>query len=126
MAVMLDTSVAIHLRDGDPNILARIKSVRDVITMQMVTLAELEAEVRGEVADIRRAQLDILLDTFEVVPFLAEDARIYGEIVAAAGFSRRKVLDRMIGAQAIRANASLATMNGDDFRDIPGLTLLEW
>ena len=126
MAVMLDTSVAIHLRDGDPNILTRIKSVRDVITLPMVTLAELEAGVRGEVADIRRAQLDILLDTFEVVPFLAEDARIYGEIVAAAGFSRRKVLDRMIAAQALRAKASLATMNADDFRDIPGLTLLEW
>jgi tRNA(fMet)-specific endonuclease VapC len=42
------------------------------------------------------------------------------------GYSRRKVLDRMIAAQALVDEATLVTRNGDDFRDIPGLTLLEW
>ncbi|HAJ03147.1 MAG TPA: VapC toxin family PIN domain ribonuclease, partial [Brevundimonas sp.] len=34
--------------------------------------------------------------------------------------------DRMIAAQAIVAGATLATLNPADFRDIPGLSLLEW
>ena len=92
----------------------------------MIALVELEGGVRGDERDLRRARLDVLLKTVEVKPFLAADARAYGEIVNTTGFSRRKVLDRMIAAQAITAGATLVTRNGDDFRDIPGLTLLEW
>lgn len=92
----------------------------------MIALVELEGGVRGEERELRRARLDVLLKTVEVKPFLAADARAYGDIVNAAGFSRRKVLDRMIAAQAITSGATLVTCNGDDFRDIPGLTLLEW
>ena len=47
-------------------------------------------------------------------------------MISICGFSRRKVLDRMIAAQAITYGATLVTRNGDDFRDILGLRLLEW
>ena len=63
------------------------------------------------------------------LPSLAfEDAaaETYGRIVRAAGFSRRRILDRMIAAQAIVHRATLVTRNGADFRDVPGLSLLEW
>ena len=56
----------------------------------------------------------------------AAEAQAYRKIVETCGFSRRKVLDRMIAAQAITAGATLVTRNGDDFRDIPNLILLEW
>jgi tRNA(fMet)-specific endonuclease VapC len=32
----------------------------------------------------------------------------------------------MIAAQAIAHQATLVTRNGDDFRDVPGLAMLEW
>ena len=46
--------------------------------------------------------------------------------LAVAGYSRRKVLDRMIAAQALVHRATLITRNPDDFRDVPGLELLAW
>ena len=63
------------------------------------------------------------------IPTIAFDdaaADAYGAIVASAGYSRRKLLDRMIAAQALVHRASLATMNADDYSDIPGLSLLVW
>jgi len=123
---MLDTSVAIHLRDGDPSVGERVRAAMDTLAFSIVTVVELEAGFLDGQADIRRARLAALLETIDVRPFDSRDAAAYGRIIAASGFSRRKVLDRMIAAQALVDGAVLATMNGDDFRDIPGLTLLEW
>jgi tRNA(fMet)-specific endonuclease VapC len=47
-------------------------------------------------------------------------------IVANAGYSRRKLLDRMIAAQALVHRATLITFNVDDFSDVPGLKLRAW
>jgi predicted nucleic acid-binding protein len=46
--------------------------------------------------------------------------------VAAAGYSRRKLLARMNAAQAVVHRATLVTMNVDDFRDVPQLRGLAW
>jgi predicted nucleic acid-binding protein len=67
-----------------------------------------------------------MLRTLEVVPFDDSSADAYGRIVEVTGFSRRKVFDRMIAAQALVHRATLVTLNADDFRDVPGLQLLEW
>lgn len=123
---MLDTSVAIHLRDGDEEIGRRVRSLRDSLAVSIVTLVELEGGLRGPEAETRRVRLQTLLETVTVRPFSRRDAAIYGQIVAALDFSRRKVLDRMIAAQAINDNATLVTTNPSDFRDIPGLSLIEW
>ena len=51
------------------------------------------------------------------IPALAFDdlaAKTYGDIVASAGYSRRKLLDRMIAAQALVHRATLVTFNPDD------------
>lgn len=50
----------------------------------------------------------------------------YRTIVEAAGSSRRKILDRMIAAQALVHRATLVTRNPDDFRDVLGLNLVVW
>lgn len=55
---------------------------------------------------------------------MAADA--YRAIVEAAGYSRRKILDRMIAAQALAPRAALVTRNAADFQDIPGLVLVAW
>ena len=51
MAYLLDTNVAIHLRDGDPSVTAKIASLDDAILLSIVTRVELEGGVCRDVAD---------------------------------------------------------------------------
>ena len=63
------------------------------------------------------------------IPALAFDdlaAKTYGAIVASAGYSPRKLLDRMIAAQALVHRATLVTFNQNDFSDVPGVSSLVW
>jgi len=125
---VLDTNVAIHLRDGDPTISARIAALDDAILLSIVTRVELEGGVYRDPADApaRRARLDTLLRAIPVLAFDDAAADAYAAIVASAGYSRRKLLDRMIAAQALVHRATLVTMNADDFRDIAGLETIAW
>lgn len=128
MSIVIDTSVAIHLRDRDPLVTAKTAELGGSIAMSIMSRVELEGGVYADrgVAAIRRARLDILLETIRVLPFDDGAADAYRRIVEAVGFSRRKAFDRMIAAQALASGATLVTLNGDDFRDVPGLTMLEW
>ena len=58
---------------------------------------------------------------FSIVTRVELEGCIYRE-----GYSRRKLPDRMIAAQAIVQRATLVTMNAGDFTDILGLNLLKW
>ena len=128
MAHLLDTNVAIYLRDGDPAITDKVAALNDAVLMSIVTCVELEGGVYREPAHalLRRARLDAILEAIPTIAFDDEAAEAYGAIVAQAGYSRRKLLDRMIAAQAIVHRASLVTMNADDYADIPELSLVEW
>jgi len=91
-------------------------------------MVELEGGVARSAAgrDRRRAALDAMYSNFAVVPFTADEATIYGQIVERLGFSRTRVIDRMIAATALAAGMKLATLNVRDFRGIPGLVVEDW
>jgi predicted nucleic acid-binding protein len=74
----------------------------------------------------RRTALDFLLAETTTLDFTQQMAIIYRSIVTALGYSRPKILDRMIAATAIAHDLTLITINGADFRDIPGLSLEIW
>ena len=128
MAYILDTSVAIDLRDGVVEIEDRVVTLRGGVSLSVITRIELEGGVHQDEPDAarRRERLDILLESLPVLPFEAAAAESYRMIIEAAGFSRRKIVDRMIAAQALASDATLVTRNAGDFRDIPNLKLLEW
>jgi predicted nucleic acid-binding protein len=125
---MLDTNVAIHLRDRDPSVIDKLAGLDDAIVLSVVTRVELEGGVYTDPskAEIRRRRLDAILNAIPVVAFDAAAADAYRSIVAVARYSRRKLLDRMIAAHALAHRATLVTMNADDFTDVPGLDLLAW
>lgn len=128
MAFLLDTDLAIHLRDGDPLVSQRVAELHGAVLFSIVTRVELEGGVYREpaYASVRRARLDTMLSAIPTLAFDELAAEIYGKIVASAGYSRRKLLDRMIAAQALAHRATLVTRNGADFADVPGLNSLAW
>ncbi|MEJ7813203.1 MAG: type II toxin-antitoxin system VapC family toxin [Gemmatimonadaceae bacterium] len=128
MAFLLDTNVAIHLRDGDVVVTTRVAALDGAVVMSIVTHVELEGGVHREPAHtaVRRARLDTMLAAIPTLAFDDAAAEAYGAIVARAGYSRRRLLDRMIAAQAIVHRATLVTRNAGDFADVAGLQVLAW
>lgn len=128
MTWLVDTSIAIAMRDADPAHRPRMEALGGDVAISVVTRIELEGGVYRdpEKAAARRAKLDVFLLALTVLPFDAASADVYRDIVAALGFSRRKILDRMIAAQAIVHRATLVTLNAADFADIPSLKLIAW
>ena len=128
MAYILDTNVAIHFRDGDPRITANIADLGEGLLISVLTRVELEGGVQRSPAEarVRRRLLDAMLLGLTVLPFDDACANGYRSILETVGYSRRKVMDRMIAAQAIVHRAALVTCNRADFRDVPNLHLVEW
>ena len=128
MVVMLDTNIAIGLRDGDPQIVEAIGKLDEAILLSIITRVELEGGVHRDRDEIgaRRVRLDAILAVLPLVAFDDAAADAYRAIVEATGYSRRKMLDRMIAAQALVHRATLVTRNPSDFRDIPGLRIEVW
>ena len=67
-----------------------------------------------------------MLSLFPVIDFDGDCADVYRDIVEACGYSRRKVIDRLIAATAISRDLTLISCNGKDFADIPDLSLEVW
>ncbi|WP_310539352.1 PIN domain-containing protein [Phenylobacterium sp.] len=127
-AFLLDTNVLIGLRDGDPTVTNRVSALDGAILMSIVSRVELEGGVYRDPsqAGLRRPRLDAILAALPVLAFDDAAADAYRVIVESAGYSRRKLLDRMIAAQALVHRATLVTQNPADFQDVPGLDLLAW
>jgi tRNA(fMet)-specific endonuclease VapC len=128
LAWLLDTDVAIHLRDRSAGIAARVGALDSIPAISVVTLVELQvgAAIDRSTGGLRAPRLAAIRRTLPVLAFGEVEADRYGRIVAALGYDRRRVLDRMIAAQAIVAGRRLITMNGKDFGGIPGLDLEIW
>jgi predicted nucleic acid-binding protein len=126
--VLIDTNVAIHLRDGAEAAVVRLAAMEAFPLLSIVSRVELEGGVYRDPAraPLLRPRLDLLLESLAVLPFGDPEAAAYGSIVERSGFSRVRILDRMIAATALVHDATLITFNGADFRDIAGLRLEEW
>lgn len=120
--------MAIALREGQERVLEKTRNLAEIPMLSIVSVVELEGGVAfaPEGVAARRAALDRLLATLEILPFERAEAAAYRSIIEIQGFSRRLTFDRMIAAQAIVADATLATLNPRDFRDIPNLAIEDW
>ncbi|WP_425230189.1 PIN domain-containing protein [Sphingomonas sp.] len=128
MALLLDTDVAVHIRDGQRDIIGRVVARSAPLFLSSATLIELTGGVyaRPELSRARREGLQSLLR--QATPIVLDDTVIgrYDGILRVTGFSRAKVFDRVIAATAIAHDLTLVTINGADFREIPGLKLEVW
>ena len=127
MTVLLDTDVAIHLRDGGNEIRARMAELAAPPAISLISLVELKGgALTGPLRYRRRERLETMLRTVEIIGFDEAAVDVYADIVGRVGFSRPRILDRLIAATAIVNDLMLVTINGAHFRDIPGLKLEVW
>jgi tRNA(fMet)-specific endonuclease VapC len=127
-SILLDTSVAIPLRDGDPEVWTLAARLTVAPYISILTAAELEGGVytKSAFSDARRTALDALDGQLDVLPFGPAELLAYRGILKACGHARAKVLDRLIAATALANGLALATRNPKDFKDIRGLTIEAW
>lgn len=128
MAYLIDTNIAIHLRDGDAKVLARFAAHIGGVAMSALTLTELERGLYKTPAltAVRTPRLDSVLRHIPVLPYDQEAALAYGRIIAQRGWAKGKDYDRMIAAHAISTRSVLVTNNAGDFAGIAGLSLEDW
>ena len=127
MSLLVDTSVAVGLIDDVPLVKERARQA-DELYLSIISHVELEAGVYRDrdLGPIFRTRLTKFLSRVEELEFTAREVAAYSAIIAARGFSRRLVVDRMIAATALANDVALATLNSRDFRNIPGLRIEDW
>ena len=128
MAFLLDTNIAIAIADERPTVWQRLATLDGPQVLSIITLAELAG---GTAPDRdrplqRKAALDAIVYLHEVLPLERDAVAIYASIVQQIGFSRPRILDRLIAATAIVHDMTVVTTNGPDFANIPGLKLEIW
>jgi tRNA(fMet)-specific endonuclease VapC len=128
LPLLLDTSVAVDLIDASRRVVRRRHQYGEEVFLSVISRVELEAGVYrdGKLDAALRTRTDELVERLDELPFTAREVAAYSAIIAATGFSRRRVVDRMIAATALANDLTLATLNPRDFRDIPGLTIEDW
>lgn len=125
---LLDTNIAIALRDDAGDVTDRVTALGLPTRLSVVTVVELRGGLhRGPTVAAKRAVgLDLLSRRIPVLTFDNACAEAYGRIIAASGYSRPRILDRMIAATALVGGLTLVTANPPDFTDVPGLTMERW
>jgi tRNA(fMet)-specific endonuclease VapC len=125
---LIDTNIAIHARDGANAVLDKLAEHDGEVLLSALSLAELQRGLYRDASftTIRHARLEMLLRALPVLPFGAAAAFAYGRIIAQLGWARGRDYDRMIAAHAISSGCTLVTNNEADFRDVPGLSMVNW
>lgn len=128
---LLDTNIASHVIRGDmPRVRERLVSLPvHSVAISAVTQGELTYGLakRGNPAALSALVHEFLIRV-EVLPWTAEVAIVYGRFRAsceATGVSLGS-LDMMIAAQALAADAILATHNGAFRHAKRGLKIEDW
>ena len=68
---LIDTNIAIHLRDGLEPVLDKVAELRDAVAMSALSLAELQRGLykSPQLWAIRQARLAVILRSIPVLPF---------------------------------------------------------
>jgi len=120
LAALYDTSVVIDVEQVDLREYVDVPAI-----VSAITVGELTYGVGARDRPAREARLHRVLNSYEVLSFGVEEAKLYGvlaDLVRASGRNPRpRRLDLQIAAAAAAARLPLLTMNPDDFVGISGL-----
>lgn len=123
---MLDTNVVIHAMGGeDAALVARLETFyAGELVISAITLGELEHGWRAGYGD--RAAAEPFLALVPVLPFNADAAAGFGQVMAGLPKPKRRTYDRQIAGHALSLGLPVVTSDGNGFADIAGLNVEDW
>lgn len=125
---LLDTNIVMAAALGLPGVLERLAALDiDEVAISAISLGETLAGAAGVEKDSRLAEnIALITENIDILPFDRAATAAYGRLMRKLDPKRRRVLDRMIAAQALDLGLTLIAANNDDFDDIPGLVVEKW
>ena len=124
---LIDADIAVYAIRRSPIVLERLAAVGGAASMSALVHSQLMQGVARQPNPGAECRLiDALAGVVPIVAYDTAASMAYAAVVAATGFDRHAVLDRMIAAHAISLDATLVTNNTRDFAGIPGLILANW
>ena len=130
MPFLLDTNILIAMSKRRPGLAERLEGIpAAAVVLSSVVVAEIEYGIaKSGRRQHNRRVFDTLLSGFQVLPFDAAAARLYGPI--RAELEKRGLLigpyDIMIAAHARSIEAVLVTDNAQEFGRVAGLRIENW
>ncbi|WP_424360619.1 PIN domain-containing protein [Methylocystis parvus] len=124
---LLDATTVFAAASGEMATLAKLSrlGVGDV-AMSAIVYSELMSAMAGGKSARLIENVALLGQNIDILPFDRKAAETFGEMLRRIEPKRRRMLDRMVAAQAIAEGMTLVTLAPDDFADLPGLKIESW
>ncbi len=125
---LLDATVLFAIASGEAATLSRLARhpIGDVAIPALV-YAELLGAAAAAGKNARLAEnLALLSQNLDILAFDRKAAEAYAALLRQIDPKRRRMLDRLVAAQALAEGLSLVTLTPETFADLPGLSLESW
>lgn len=125
---LLDATTLFAAASGDAATLAKMARlpIGDV-AISALSYGELLTAAAGAGRNPRLSEnLGLVAQNLDILAFDRRAAETYGALLRKVEPKRRRLLDRMVAAQAIAEDRRLVTLAPQDFADLPGLTVESW
>ncbi|MFM8858783.1 MAG: PIN domain-containing protein [Methylocystis sp.] len=122
---LLDASVSFALLGGEQMVLEKLAQL-ETQRVVLSAIAWSEALAAASQDQRLRENIDLCRQNLDILPFHRASAEAYGALLQALAPKRRRILDRMVAAQALEGGLTLVTLTPEIFEDIQGLTVMSW
>jgi predicted nucleic acid-binding protein len=123
--IHLDTSVLVDALTGPRRSAPALRKVFERGERVALSTLVLYEWLRGPRRDAEVDHQQALFPSEQAQPFGPREAAIAADLYRSVSRARDREFDLAVAACALTSGATLWTLNRDDFRDIPGLDLLE-
>lgn len=121
--ILVDTSVLVGAFSGPRDLLVPLTGTVQLGERLGISALVLYEYLRGPRSEAEIAQQEQVFPAHSALPFGSTDAAIAARLYRQLARPRQRMIDIAIAATVLAHEATLWTVNTQDFRDIPGLRL---
>jgi tRNA(fMet)-specific endonuclease VapC len=125
---LLDATVLFAAASGEAATLAKLARLPiGAVAVSAIAYGELLTAAAAAGRGPRLAEnLALIAQNLDILPFDRRAAEAYGELLRRIEPKRRRMLDRMVAAQAIAEGRRLITLEPQGFEELSGLLVESW